>query len=121
MQHAAPIDLTDLVDLPAFPIHDPDSAGYLAAVDAARSGLRAEGCAVLGGLVRPDAVVRLNEEILERKHATHYSTQVMNPYFHTSVNTDYPPDHPVNTFIERSSGFIPGDAWDAGCATGVFS
>ena len=117
MQHAAPIELTDLVDLQAFPIHDPASAAYVAAADAARAGLRSEGCAVLGGFVRPEAVARLNDEILERKHATHYSTQVMNPYFHTAVNSDYPPDHPVNTFIERSSGFIPGDAWDSGCAT----
>ncbi|MYJ30026.1 MAG: hypothetical protein F4072_08680, partial [Acidimicrobiaceae bacterium] len=117
MQHAAPIELTDLVDLQALPIHDPDSAAYVAAVDAARAGLRSEGCAVLGGFVRPKAVAQLNDEIRERKHATHYSTQVMNPYFHTAVNPDYPPDHPVNTFIERSSGFIPGDAWDSGCAT----
>ena len=35
----------------------------------------------------------------------------MNPYFHTEFNPDFPPGHPVNTFIERSSGFIPGDAW----------
>ena len=119
MQQAAPIDLPGLVDLQAFPIHEPASAAYVAAVDAARAGLRSEGCAVLGGFVRPEAVGRLNEEILERKHATHYSTQVINPYFHTSFNPDYPADHPVNTFIERSSGFIPGDAWDRGCATDV--
>ncbi|MYB04167.1 MAG: hypothetical protein F4Y13_08305, partial [Acidimicrobiaceae bacterium] len=117
MHHAAPIDLTELVDLQAFPIHEPASAAYVAAVDAARAGLRSEGCAVLGGFVRPEAVAQLNDEILERKHATHYSTQVMNPYFHTAVNPDYPPDHPVNTFIERSSGFIPGDAWESGCVT----
>ena len=117
MQHAAPIDLTELVDLQAFPIHEPASAAYVAAVDAARAGLRTEGCAVLGGFVRPEAVAQLNDEILERKHATHYSTQVMNPYFHTAVNPEYPPDHPVNTFIERSSGFIPGDAWESGCVT----
>ena len=117
MQHAAPIDLTELVDLQAFPIHEPASAAYVAVVDAARAGLRTEGCAVLGGFVRPEAVAQLNDEILERKHATHYSTQVMNPYFHTAVNPDYPPDHPVNTFIERSSGFIPGDAWESGCVT----
>ena len=116
MQQTAPRSLPDLVDLQAFPIHDPASAGYVAAVDGARAGLRSEGCAVLGGFVRPDAVVRLNDEIGERKHATHYSTQVMNPYFHTLSNPDYPADHPVNTFIERSSGFIPGDAWDPGCA-----
>ncbi|MYE76939.1 MAG: arpA protein [Acidimicrobiaceae bacterium] len=74
---------------------------------------------MLGSLVRPEAVARLNGEIVERKHATHYSTQVINPYFHTAVNPDYPADNPVNTFIERSSGFIPGDAWDPGCATDV--
>ena len=113
------ISLPDLVDLQAFPIHDPACAGYVSAVDSARAGLRSEGCAVLGGLVRLEAVTRLNDEVLERKHATHYSTQVMNPYFHTTFNPDYPADHPVNTFIERSSGFIPGDAWDRGCATDV--
>ena len=116
---AAPIDMAGLVDLVAFPIHDPASAGYVAVVDRARSGLRSEGCAVLGGFVRPEAVERLNAETYERKHTTHYSTQVMNPYFHTVFNPEFPRDHPVNTFIERSSGFIPGDAWDPGCATGV--
>ena len=109
--------LSDLVDLDAFPIHAPDSAAYVAAVDGARVGLRSEGCAVLGGFVRTEAVSGLNVEILERKHATHYSTQVMNPYFHTTVNLDYPADHPVNTFIERSSGFIPGDAWELDSVT----
>ena len=117
MQSEATASLADLVDLRAVPIRDPASAGYLAAVGAARAGLRSEGCAVLGGFVRPGAVAALNDEIAERKHATHYSTQVINPYFHTSFNPDYPPDHAVNTFIERSSGFIPGDAWEAGCAT----
>ena len=111
MRYTMPPGLAGLVDLEAFPIHEPASAGYVAAVDGARAGL--------GGLVRPEAVGQLNDEILERKHATHYSTQVMNPYFHTSFNPDYPADHPVNTFIERSSGFIPGDAWQRGCATDV--
>ncbi len=119
MRPIASIGLGDLVDLDGYPVHTPDSAVYRAAVDTARVGLRAEGCAVLGGFVRPEAVVRLNGEIIERKHATHYSTQVMNPYFHTDFNPHYPADHPVNTFIQRSSGFIPGDAWDSGCATDV--
>ena len=119
MSHAAPVRLADLAELEAFPIHDPESAGCVAAVDAARSGLRSEGCAVLGGFVRPEAVERLNAETYERKHTTHYSTQLMNPYFHTVFNPEFPRDHPVNTFIERSSGFIPGDAWDPGCATDV--
>ena len=95
----------------------PSSPGYVAAVDTARRGLRSLGCAVLEGFVRPEAVRVLNDEVLERKHATHYSTEIINPYFHTAVDPAYPDDHVVNTFLERTSGFIPGDAWDRGCAT----
>ena len=72
---------------------------------------------MLSGFVRPEAVAQLNDEISDRKHAARYSTQVMNPYFHTEYNPDYPAGHPVNTFIERSSGFIPGDAWESDSAT----
>jgi len=111
--------LNDLVDLDTWPIDQPESKGYGDAVDAARVGLRSVGCAVIKGLVRPAAVELLNQEIVERKHTTHYSTQVINPYFHMSPNPDYPDRHPVNTFLERSSGFIPGDSWESGCATDV--
>ena len=111
--------LADLVDLDRYPIDEPSSPAYLAAVEFARQGLRNVGCAVLGGFVRREAVRLLNTEVLERKGATHYSTEIINPYFHTTVNPDYPDGHVVNTFLERTSGFIPGDAWDAGCATGV--
>ncbi len=117
MKPTAPVSLADLVGLEAFPIHDPASPRYIEVVDGARSDLRAEGCAVLSGFVRAEAIELLNEEVLERKEATHYSTQVINPYFHTAVNPDYPSDHPVNTFLERTSGFIPGDAWDQDSAT----
>lgn len=43
----------------------------------------------------------------------------MNPYFHSEKNPQYPDHHPVNTFIERSSGFIPGDSWDSSLAIDV--
>jgi len=107
------------VDLGRYPLHDPSSSPYLATVEHARRGLRDVGCAVIKDLVRPDAVHLLNREIVARKHTTHFSTQVMNPYFHTAFNDDFPADHPVNTFLERSSGFIPGDSWEPGCATDV--
>ncbi|MEM9464916.1 MAG: arpA protein [Actinomycetota bacterium] len=111
--------LADIVDLDRYPLHEPDSAAYLAAVDDARDGLRSVGCAVIKDLVRPEAVALLNEEIVTRKGDTHFSVDIMNPYFHTAFNDDYPDDHPVNTFLERSSGFIPGDSWESGCATDV--
>ena len=109
--------LERLVDLDTFPIDRPGSPDYDRCVKAARDGLRSVGCAVLRDFVRPDAVGQINGEIIERKHTTHFSTEVMNPYFHTTLDPRYPDHHPVNTLIERSSGFIPGDSWDAECTT----
>ncbi len=111
--------LADLVDLDRYPITDPTSGRYRAAVHEAREGLRADGCAIAKNLVLPAALRILSDEIVARKHTTHYSTQNINPYFHTKPEPAYPDRHPLNTFIERSSGFIPGDSWDAGCATSV--
>ena len=62
-------------------------------------------------LVKPSAVHDLAAEIEAEKPTTHFSTQTINPYFHYEPNPDFPDRHPVNTFIERSSGFIPGDSW----------
>lgn len=113
----APISLSDLIDLDRYPIDQPASTTYQATVDAAREGLRSEGCAIVKDLVLPSAIAVLNDEILNRKHTTHFSTQVINPYFHMSPNSAYPDRHPVNTFLERTSGFIPGDSWEQGCTT----
>lgn len=113
------MQLADLIDLDRYPLDQPGSAGYADAVAAAHVGLRSVGCAVIKDLVRPDALTALSQEIVDRKATTHFSKQTMNPYFHTEVNPEYPADHAVNTFIERSSGFIPGDSWDAACATDV--
>lgn len=103
--------LADLVDLDVYPIDRPESDGYAAVVAEARRQLHASGCALNSDFVRPAAVARIAAEIDDRKEAAHYSVQNMNPYFHTEPDPGRPSDHPVNTFLERSSGFIPGDAW----------
>ncbi len=113
------MDLERLIDLDTYPIGAPDSVAYAVAVASAREGLRAVGCAVVQDLLRPEGVRRLNDEVIARKHTTHFSTQMINPYFHVWPNPEYPQRHPVNTFTERSSGFIPGDAWEPGCAMDV--
>lgn len=104
--------LDDLVDLAVYPIDQPESDRYREVVDQARAGLRADGCAVIKDLVRADALAVLGQEIRDRKHTTHFSTEVINPYFHTTPDDGYDDTHPVNTFLERSSGFIPGDSWE---------
>ena len=112
MTEGTPVTLADLVDLDRYPIDKPDSDAYLAAVEVARVDLRSVGCAVIKDLVRPEALERLGKEIWDRKDTTHFSTQVINPYFHFHHNPDFPDDHAMNTFLERSSGFIPGDSWE---------
>ena len=120
---AAASDVDCLVDTERYPLdgrdlpaEDPRHVAYWRAVEKARWGLRADGCALLKEFVTPAAVRLLNDEIVAAKPKTHFSMQVINPYFHTQVNPEFAEDHPVNTFTERSSGFIPGDAWPAGCA-----
>lgn len=114
-----PLRIDDLLDYEAYPLNDPSSARYVDTVSAARAQLAEDGCAVITNLLRPSAVSIISQEIIERKHATHFSTSSMNPYFHTKVNPAYPERHPVNTFTERSSGFIPGDSWDDSLAIDV--
>ena len=117
------IDLRELVDTARYPLDGRDAPAsssqhgtYWHAVASARDGLRSVGCALLKDFVRPAAVRLLNDEIVAAKPQTHFSTQVINPYFHTAVDPAFADDHPVNTFTERSSGFIPGDAWPSVCA-----
>lgn len=115
----AEFSIDDLVDLTNYPLHEPRSARYQRCVDDAQAQLAATGCALNKSFVRADALTVLAEEIWSNKVDTHYSTQGINPYFHTEINDAYPLEHPVNTFTERSSGFIPGDSWDPGGATDV--
>lgn len=104
--------LTQTVDTDRYPIDQRSLPAYVAAVADARDQLRASGCAVVRNFILSGALPMLAAEINERKHTTHYSVDSINPYFHTAFNDEYPERHPVNTFIERSSGFIPGDAWE---------
>jgi hypothetical protein len=116
----APVySISDLVNLETYPLHEPQGAGYRLVVQHARTQLAATGCALNKDFIHADGLRVLGEEIWATKPDTHYSTQKINPYFHTETNANYPLDHPVNTFTERSSGFIPGDSWAAGCATDV--
>ena len=99
----------DLVDFNVYPLDETASPEYKIALSQAREQLQHDGCAVIKNLLRPTAVKIISQEIIARKQTTHFSTSSMNPYFHSTNNHAYPNHHPVNTFIERSSGFIPGD------------
>ena len=104
----------DLLDLDSHPIDAPGSADYAATVAAARCALHARGCAVIKDLARSAALQAMSEEARAIKPATHYSNARINAYFGTEPDPALPAHHPANIFIERSSGFVPGDAFPDG-------
>jgi hypothetical protein len=106
----------EVVDLDRYPLHRPDSAPVTMAIEAARERLAAEGCAVVPQLLRSQGLERLCGEARSLKRHTHYSRIEINPYF-SRPDPALPARHPVNTFSERSGGFIPGDAWGPGSPT----
>lgn len=105
--------MDEIVDLDRYPIHDTSSAAYRAVRDDARASLRHDGCAVIKDLVRADALAAMSAESHAIKPATHYSDTKINAYFGTEHDPSLPDHHPGNIFIERSSGFTPGDAFPA--------
>jgi len=103
--------MRELLDLDSYPIDAPKGARYADTVAAARCALQARGCAVIKDLVRPAALQVMCHEARAIKPATHYSNARINAYFGTEPDPSLPSHHPANIFIERSSGFVPGDAF----------
>ncbi|MED5394098.1 MAG: hypothetical protein VYA26_06570, partial [Actinomycetota bacterium] len=112
LQHPCPIPITELIDLDRHPIDRPNSPGYSSMVDEARKKLVKVGCAVIPQLLASAALPIMSAEIREIRPFLHDSKIPINPYFSEGDPT-LPADHAINTFIERSGGFIPRDAFDA--------
>ncbi|MEE2768147.1 MAG: arpA protein [Actinomycetota bacterium] len=104
--------MNELINLKRHPLDRPGDPDYEALVSETRTGLAANGCAVLPGFIDPAALQVMSGEILEMKPRLHESRIAINPYF-SEGDQSMPEDHPVNTFIERSGGFIPRDAFIA--------
>ncbi|MBN9737071.1 hypothetical protein Ae168Ps1_2978 [Pseudonocardia sp. Ae168_Ps1] len=96
------------VDLDRYPLHEPGSDGWDAAVRTARDHLAADGCAVLPGFVRAawrDRLRREGEEIAPRAH---HESQVVNVY-NTEPDPDLPAEHPARVPLERGNAFVARD------------
>lgn len=102
-----------VLDLDRYPLTRPRSLLYQQVVAKARDELAGDGCAVIRDLIRPEALAEMRSECLAIKPRTHYSKTTINAYFETEPDHDLPGRHPRNIFIERSSGFTPGDAFPA--------
>lgn len=97
----------DLIDLETYPIHK-EGAAREAILARVRQELRARGCAVLKGFLRPEgikATVAEAESVADQGHRSYSRT---NAYF-TKDDPSLAEGDPRRQFFDRSNAFIPAD------------
>lgn len=101
--------LADIFDLDRYPLADPPAR----LVADTRAALDADGCAVLRGFARPEAISALVAEADAAAPRAHRSYSRTNAYF-TRDDPALPAAHPLRRFYDRSNAFIPADNFGAG-------
>ncbi len=105
---AAEIDLEEMIDLDAFPIHDFGSTARSDLVASARDGMRSVGCTRIADFLRPEAVATMAAEANALHPLTFKCYDEHNPYF-SPPDESFPDGHPRRTMQQRKSGFINSD------------
>jgi len=108
------MDLASIVDLERYPIDQPGTDGFDAAVALAREGLGHDGCSVLKGFVRPEAVALMADEGARLRSQAHAVDKPWYPYppYDSVSGGDWPEDHPRSRFASRQNRFVAYDLMD---------
>ncbi len=101
-----------LVDLDRYPIDATGTESYAALVTRCRSQLNDVGCAVLPGFLTEAGLASLRDESAVVAARAYYSRQHTNVYF-SADDESLPADHPKRMFFDRTSAFVPADAFPA--------
>ena len=75
------VDATQYIDTDRYPLDKPGSDGFKAMIEAVRTDLRKDGCAVLKGFVKADAIAALVTEADRAAPFGHNSKSRTNAYF----------------------------------------
>ena len=105
------MDLARIVDLDRYPIHEPGGAGFEASVAAARASLAHDGCAMVRGFVKPDAIAHMAAESQRLEPATMVIDRPWVPYppYHIPEGESWPEGHPRAHRTSRRNRFIRYD------------
>ena len=104
--------IAELVDLDRYPIDTPDNPNRGALVARCRGQLAEVGCAVLPGFLSESGLRLLRDESAAVAGAAYYSRQHTNVYF-SADDDSLPAGHPKRLFFDRTSAFVPADAFPA--------
>lgn len=102
------INPTDYIDTDTYPIDQQDSDAFVDVIRHIRASLDADGCAVLKGFLREDAISTLCVEADRAAPNAHNSKNRTNAYF-SQDDASLPKAHPRRQFYDRSNAFIPAD------------
>ena len=114
MGQTATASIETVVDLDRYPLLEPGSDAYTAAVTRARQELAERGCMVLPGFVRGDLLDGLRLECASVAPLAYHDVEVVNVY-NTAPDPSLPSRHPVNTTMERGNAFVARDQIPAHC------
>ncbi len=102
------MDPTHYIDTDRYPLNLPDDIRYQDMISAVQADLNKDGCAVLKGFVRPDAISELVAESDKAASHGHNSKSRTNAYF-SQDDASLDRSHPRRRFYDRSNAFIPAD------------
>lgn len=102
---------SDLIDLKRYPIHQ-DGKLRNELLSKVHNDLARDGCAVLKGFLRPEALPLLTDEADRVAHKGHRSFSRTNPYF-SADDPSLPCEDPRRQFFDRSNAFIAADCFAA--------
>ncbi len=100
-------DHAELIDLDRYPIDRPGRTIASNLIGTLRQELAEDGCAVIKGFIRTEALPGLIAEGDGVSPQAYRSFNRTNPYF-SQDDPDLPPEHPLRRFEDRSNAFIPG-------------
>jgi hypothetical protein len=104
-------DISQVVNLAAYPIDRPGSDEYQQAVASARRGLEEDNCACLKQFIAATCLPRLVDEATAVMHEAVYRPQTHNPYF-SKTPDGVPANDPRAYRGQRTNGMVPADALD---------
>ncbi len=100
--------LAAVIDLERYPIHLSDGSARDELLATCREQLQQDGCVLLKGFVRDDALAAIRRETEAHAPRAHYNRTHTNPY-NSDGDTSLPASHPKNIFGDRTNGFVAGD------------
>lgn len=105
--------LGEIVDLGVYPISDPGGSSWQARLRRIRADLAEDGCSVLAGFIRAEALEILRRESAAVAPFAYRRAETVNVY-NIALDTSLPDDHPGRIQFERGNAFVAREQIPAG-------